>query len=261
MTPDAATADSVLSVAKLSFSYGGVKAVETVSLEVPRGSIVGLIGPNGAGKSTLVDCVSGVLTDYTGSLRFNGIDITRWPVHRCASAGLVRTFQVSHLFPQLTTLSNLMMGAQHQDGEGLFSSWFRSWRPKQGQHVRRARTLLARYDLERLGDAYALELSGGQRRLTELARSTMSEPVVLLLDEPFAGVSPTMRDRLVEHLIALRRDQGVTLVMVEHRLELIEEICDFVYVMAAGKVIARGTMAELRQNQTVLDAYLGTAAG
>lgn len=251
--------DQVLQISHLSFAYGGVRAVDDVSLDIPRGAIVGLIGPNGAGKSTLVDCASGVLPGYEGSVRFNGTDISGWPVHRCAAAGLLRTFQVSRLFPQLTTMSNLMVGAQNQQGEGLASAWFRTWRPSQWPLVAKARDLLDRYDLGRLENSFALELSGGQRRLAELARSTMTQPVLLWLDEPFAGVSPTMRDNLVEHLVALRRDQGVTLVMVEHRLELIEAMCDVVFVMANGKVIAKGTMAELRDTRAVVDAYLGMA--
>lgn len=249
----------ILKVDNLSFSYGGVRAVANVSLAVPTGAIVGLIGPNGAGKSTLIDCLSGVLQNYRGDVHFDGIKTTGWPSHRVASVGLVRTFQTSRLFSRLTAMSNLLMGAQRQVGEDLLGAWFKRWKPHQTPHIQRAFDLSDRYDLTKVRDHYGAELSGGQRKLTELARSLMASPKMLLLDEPFAGVSPVMRDRLTQQLLALRNDTGVTLLMVEHRLDLVEAVCDYVFVMAGGQLLAQGRMAELRSNQAVLDAYLGTA--
>lgn len=247
----------ILAVSDLRFAYGGNRAVDGVSLRIPAGAFVGLIGPNGAGKSTLIDCVSGVLPNYTGEVEFNGVRTTRWPSYRVARIGLIRTFQATRLFPRLTTMSNLMVGAQRQLGEQLHAAWFRRWRRHQAPHIRRAFELAEKHDLARVTDHYGSELSGGQRKLAELARSLMPEPVMLLLDEPFAGVSPAMRDRLLQQLVSMRRETGVTVLMIEHRLELIEAMCDYVYVMAAGKVLAEGRMDELRRNQSVLDAYLG----
>ncbi len=251
--------EPILKVSNLSFAYGGVRAVEDVSLTIPAGAIVGLIGPNGAGKSTLIDCVSGVLTNYVGDVEFNGVTISRWPSHRVARVGLIRTFQTSRLFSRLTTMSNLVMGAQGQVGEDLLGAWFKRWRPHQAPHVGHAFGLADRYDLTKVSELYGAELSGGQRKLAELARGLMASPKMLLLDEPFAGVSPVMRDRLTQQLLALRDDTGISLLMVEHRLDLIDAICDYVFVMAAGKLLAHGHMTELRRNQAVLDAYLGSA--
>jgi len=243
-------------VENLSKSFGGVSAVSDVSLSVPAGTFYGIIGPNGSGKSTLLDCISGVHTSYGGRVHFEDTDISGMALHKIASLGMLRTFQVSRLFENMSVLSNVMVAAPEQEGEGLFSAISGSWRKSQAGHLTRARSLIDHYELTRVEEAYASELSGGQRRLLELARLLMMRPRAVLLDEPFAGVSPVNRARLLKQLHSFS-EAGITVLMVEHRLELVEELCDKVGVMAEGKIIAEGAMSDLRQDRAVLSAYLG----
>ena len=245
-----------IEVEHLTKSFGGVQAVGDVSLSIPQGSFFGIIGPNGSGKSTLLDCISGLHTSYAGRVSFQGTNITRWSIHKIARLGLLRTFQVSRLFEDMSVLSNVMVAAPDQDGESLGRATFGNWSRSQRESVEKARSLLDHYELERVEQAYASELSGGQRRLLELARLLIMRPLAVLLDEPFAGVSPVNRNRLVTQLQAFTA-AGITVLMVEHRLELVERLCDRVAVMAEGRLIAEGTMNELRQDRVVIDAYLG----
>ncbi len=248
---------ALLEVDSVAHSFGGVQAVAGVNLKVSEGVFKGLIGPNGAGKSTLIDCISGHFRSYRGHVRFAGLDITGWPLHRVAQAGLERTFQTSRMFHRLTVLSSLMVAPMHQRGESLLWSLLGGWRNQESQLVNEARSLVTEFGLEALADSYAGEVSGGQQRLTELTRALMMKPRMLLLDEPFAGVSPTNRKRLVVLLKALNQERGLTILMVEHRLEMVEQLCDSIIVMAEGRVIAEDTMANLRKNPKVVDAYLG----
>ncbi len=246
-----------IEISNLVKSYGGVAAVNGVSLSIPRGAFYGIIGPNGSGKSTLVDCISGVVRDYEGSVQFGGMDITGWPVHKISKLGLLRTFQTSRLFGPMSSLSNVVIAAHDQPGEKFLQAVFGKWRTAQSGPVARARELLVSYGLSSRENAYAAELSGGQRRLLELARLSIMHPVAVLLDEPFAGVSPIQRAQLTRRLMSLK-DAGVTVVMIEHRLELVEQLCDRIGVMAEGRIIAEGTMEELRSDKAVLSAYLGS---
>lgn len=247
-------------VSGLSCAFEGVRAVDEVSLSVRRGSFVGIIGPNGAGKSTLLDCISGVNTSYTGAVRFDGRDVTKWPAYRLSRLGMIRTFQVSRLFMHMTVLSNLMAAPYPQEGERLVRALGGGWRRKEAELLSQAWELLGVFRLERVADSYCSELSGGQQRLVELCRAMMCQPTVLLLDEPYAGVSPANRKSLSDALEYLWRDRGVTIVMIEHRLELVEALCESVIVMAGGRVLTEGTLEQVKADRYVMDAYLGRSA-
>ncbi len=246
-----------LRVESVSCSYDGLQAVRQVTLEVPQGSFFGLIGPNGAGKSTLLDCISGVNVGYEGRVFLDGADVTRLPLQRMAERGLGRTFQTARVFRRMSVLSNLMVAARHPVGEGLAASLFGTWKADEERNLARAWTILRFFDLAHIADNWGSELSGGQERLIELSRILMSHPRVVLLDEPFAGVSPVNRAKLANQLRQLSMDTGVTILMVEHRLEWVENLCETVFVMAEGKLIAQGTLAQLRSERAVIDSYLG----
>lgn len=249
--------ESILQVRGVRHSYGGVQAVAGVDLDVGRGEFAGLIGPNGAGKTTLLDCISGAVRPAGGTVAFRGSDVTGRSLHDTARLGMVRTFQTARVFGRMTVLSNLMCAPAGQRGERLLRALFGGWRAQEAAQLGDALAMLARFDIGESADQYGAALSGGQRRLTELSRSLMVKPTALLLDEPFAGVSPTNRRRLAAHLQALSRDHGISVLMVEHRLELVEELCERIFVMAEGRVIAQGSMGDLRRNAAVVSAYLG----
>lgn len=240
----------------LKKSFGGVRAVKGVSVRIEPGICFGIIGPNGSGKSTFLDCISGIQKGYEGTALLSGVDISGLSIHKIARLGLVRTFQVSRLFEEMSVLSNVMVAVPDQPGESLWKATIGSWKRSQIDYVRNARSFLTRYGLAEHEGAYASELSGGQRRLLELARLMATHPRVVLLDEPFAGVSPINRSRLANQLQDLVK-QGITVVMIEHRLELVEKLCDRVAVMAEGQIIAEGSMADLRRDKQVISAYLG----
>jgi ABC-type branched-subunit amino acid transport system ATPase component len=247
----------MLSVDDLHKEFGGLRAVDGASFVVETGAITGLIGPNGAGKSTALAIIAGALKPSSGSVLFRGVDITTTPSHQRARQGLVRTFQISGEFPRLTVLENLLITAPHQRGDSLarvvLGKW--TWKSQEARLLERARDLLARFELADKEDEYAGNLSGGQKRLLQIARGLMAEPALLLLDEPMAGVNPSLSRRLEHHLLELR-GEGLTILMVEHELGVVERLCDQTIVMAQGRVLAQGTMTELRRNQEVLDAYL-----
>jgi branched-chain amino acid transport system permease protein len=251
------TGETLLSVRGVAKNFGGVEAVRDVSFDVAAGSITGLIGPNGAGKSSVLAIVSGFLAPTSGSVLFEGNLVTGRPAYRLARLGLVRTFQLSSEFERLSVIENLLVAAPDQPGERLTDAlagrW--RWRAQEDAAVARARELLDRFEIPAKEDDLAGDLSGGQKRLLELARALMAEPKLLLLDEPMAGVNPSLIRRIEAHLLALR-DEGLTMLMVEHELGVVERLCDPVVVMAQGQVLSSGTMAELRANQEVLDAYL-----
>jgi ABC-type branched-subunit amino acid transport system ATPase component len=255
-----ATSSVVLEASDIHSAYGGVQAVRGVSFEVRKGECVGIIGPNGAGKSTLLDNISGLNRDYTGRVRVLGTDVTRWPMHRRSGLSVARSFQSPRMFGRMTVLSNLMVAPQGQQGERVSRAIFGGWRQAEQRQLVRARELLDQFGLAGHHDSYAAELSGGQERLLELARAMMTNPKVLLLDEPFAGVSPANRQKLVHHLRALARVSSVSIVMVEHRLQWVEQLCDQVIVMAEGRIIAQGSLADVLRHHKVVDAYLGRRA-
>ncbi len=246
-----------LRVVDLACSFGGVQAVRGVTFDVAQGAFVGLIGPNGAGKSTLIDCISGRNRSYRGKVGALGADITRLPLYKVARRGVVRTFQVARPFPKLTVLSNLMVGPRDQTGERVERTLIGGWHGQERTLVSRARSTMDVFGLGRVENNYGSELSGGQERLVELSRAVLCEPRVLLLDEPFAGVSPVNRQRLADLLKGLVADGNMTILMVEHRLEWVERLCSRILVMVEGSLILEGTLPEIRSNERVIEAYLG----
>ncbi|MFI5273751.1 MAG: ABC transporter ATP-binding protein [Ktedonobacterales bacterium] len=250
----------LLRVEHLTHAFGGVNAVDDCSLSVPAGKITALIGPNGAGKSTLINVVSGYYPSQKhGSVFFNGSAITSLPAYRRARAGLIRTFQISRGYSGMTVLDNLMVSPQRQSGESMVNAIFR---PKvvaaeERQHLEKAANLLQTFGLYEKRDELARNLSGGQKRLLEMARALMADPTLLLLDEPMAGVNPALADQLAQHIVELAGQTGITFLLVEHNLGIVDQICDHVIVMASGHALATGTMAEIRANKEVVEAYLG----
>ncbi|MDX6339211.1 MAG: branched-chain amino acid transport system ATP-binding protein [Streptosporangiaceae bacterium] len=252
-----APAGPLLTVRDLHREFGGVRAVNGASFEVPGGGITGLIGPNGAGKSTVLNVIAGSIKPTSGKIAYREQDITALPPYKLARRGIIRTFQLSSEFAQLTVLENLLVAAPGQRGETLWQAALgkRYWRAQERAVVQRARELLTRFDMTAKEDEYAGNLSGGQKRLLELMRGLMAEPALLLLDEPMAGVNPSLARRIEQHLLDLC-GEGLTMLMIEHELAVVERLCDPVIVMAQGRVIAQGSMADVRTDREVLDAYL-----
>jgi neutral amino acid transport system ATP-binding protein len=248
---------ALLEVREVVRSFGGVRAVDGASLDVEAGSITGLIGPNGAGKSTLFNCVSGFLRPQSGRVLLDGKRIERRAPHRIAGAGLVRTFQTPRALTRMTVRENVMLAAPRNGGERLGRSLAPSARRREREVHARANELLELVRLDGHADALAGTLSGGQRKLLDLVRALMVEPRILLLDEPMAGVSPTLRVELLGHILALRDRDGVTLLIVEHDLDFVMRASDRVIVMNDGQVIAQGAPDEVRADERVVDAYLG----
>jgi branched-chain amino acid transport system permease protein len=250
-------ADIVLQATNVSRDFGGVHAVSGVSLSVTHGTLTGLIGPNGAGKSTLLALLAGTDRISSGTIRYQGQDVTNVPAFRRARLGLVRTFQLASEFKRLTVLENLLSAAPGNRGAGFFGAVAgrRYWRDDEDAAIAKAAGILHRFGLESLANSYAGDLSGGQRRLVEIMRALMTEPRMLLLDEPMAGVHPELARRIGDLLVGLCRD-GMTILMVEHELAIMDEFCDPVIVMAEGSVLAQGTMAQLRDRTEVVEAYL-----
>jgi branched-chain amino acid transport system ATP-binding protein len=237
--------------------FEGMRAVDGVSLEVPRAQITGLIGPNGAGKSTFLAVVAGTLPASGGRIVFDGVDITRMPAHRRARMGLVRTFQLPSEFAHLTVLENLLVAATNHRGDSLVGALLgrRYWAEDEERLVAEARGFLRRFGMSAKESDYAGTMSGGQKRLIEIMRALMLHPKCLLLDEPMSGVHPRVVAEIQHYLQVLRAD-GLTILMVEHELHLVEQLCDSVFVMAQGKLIGSGTMATLRRQREIVDAYL-----
>jgi ABC-type branched-subunit amino acid transport system ATPase component len=247
----------LLEVSGVVRDFGGVRAVDGASFEARHGRITGLIGPNGAGKTTLIGIIGGQIKAAAGSVLFEGAEIIGEPPYKIARRGIIRTFQLSAEFSHLTLLENLLVAAPKQKGESLVGAELGRayWGSAEDALVKEARDVLDRFGMESKESELAGTLSGGQKRLLEIMRALMSKPKLLLLDEPFAGVNPTLARSIEQHLLALR-DEGLSMIMVEHELGVVERLCDPVLVMARGKVIAQGSMRDVRARQEVLDAYL-----
>jgi len=252
----------LISVDNIVKRFGGLVAVDHCSLQVKQGTITGLIGPNGAGKSTLFNIVAGFLDADEGQILLGEEDVTGLSPHRLFDKGLVRTFQIPHELTRMTVLENLMLVPKEQSGEDLFSAWFRPGRARADERrVReRAERVLETLQLTELRHELAGNLSGGQKKLLELGRTMMTEPRVVLLDEPGAGVNRTLLGKLSEVIQRLNKDEGYTFCIIEHDMDLIAELCDPVICMAQGTVLAEGSMDEIRANEAVLEAYFGGGA-
>jgi branched-chain amino acid transport system ATP-binding protein len=237
--------------------FEGLHAVDGVSIDVPAGKITGLIGPNGAGKSTLLAVLAGTLPASSGTIVFDGRDVTHSPAYMRARSGLVRTFQLPSEFARLTVLENLLVAAPDNRGDSLFGALMgkRYWIGDERRLVVEARALLKRFGMSAKESDYAGNMSGGQKRLIEIMRALMLRPRLLLLDEPMSGVHPKIVLE-IQHYLQDLRAEGLTILMVEHELHMVERLCDSVVVMAQGKVIGSGTMASLRRQREIVDAYL-----
>jgi ABC-type branched-subunit amino acid transport system ATPase component/ABC-type branched-subunit amino acid transport system permease subunit len=248
---------SLLTVTGMVVRFGGVRAVDGVSLEAAAGRITGLIGPNGAGKSTLVNAVTGFVRPESGRVEFNGIDLSREQPHRRARVGLVRTFQLARQFPRLTVMENLLVGRQSHPAETALGvlAGVHFWRRVEEENVERAYDLLRSFELSTKANVPATNLSGGERRMVEIMRALMADPMMLVLDEPLAGLSPRWAERLEDIVLRLQAS-GIGFLLIEHELGIIERLCQSVVVMARGSVLSVGTMEELRAQPEVQAAYV-----
>ena len=252
-------ADALLSVRNVSKRFGAIPAVDDVTFDVAEGSITALIGPNGAGKSTLFNVVTGFVRGDSGEVLLDGQSVFRRPPHTLARRGLVRTFQLTKALQVMSVLDNMLLASPRNRGERLGLAALRPlWRGEERRARERARELLQVFGLATKANDYAGTLSGGQRKLLELARALMLEPRVLLLDEPLAGVNRTLGRSLLEHIEGLRAERRTTILLVEHDLDVVMRHSDAIVVMAQGRVVASGTPAEVRRDERVISAYLGT---
>ena len=249
--------DPVIVVDDVTRTFGGLTAVSVDHLEIQRGGITGLIGPNGAGKTTLFNLLTGFDQPDTGTWSFDGKSLGKLSPHQVARLGVVRTFQLTKALSRLTVLQNMLLGAQGQRGESFLRALVPgTWRAQEKANTEKAMDLLQRFKLDAKKDDFAGTLSGGQRKLLEMARALMSDPKVVMLDEPMAGVNPALTQSLLGHVKDLR-EHGMTVIFVEHDMDVVRDISDWVVVMAAGRIIAEGPPESLSQNQAVVDAYLG----
>ena len=253
--------DGFLTAREVTKSFGGHRAVDGFSFTLARGAIGGLVGPNGAGKTTLFNCLAGALQPTSGQVRLDGRDITGASPDRVFAAGLARTFQIPRPFPEMSVLDNVMLAPRGQLGERFWTNWLR---PRAVAQQERAVQAAARHWLDFVGlSALAAEparvLSGGQRKLLELARVMVAEPKLVLLDEPGAGVNPALLDQIVDRVAALNR-QGVTFLVIEHNMDLVATLCNPVMVMAQGRMLAQGPADAVLRDERVVQAYLGDGA-
>ncbi|CAN5903078.1 ABC transporter ATP-binding protein [soil metagenome] len=256
-----AKGDPILVVDEVTRRYGGLLAVDVEHLEVHRGVITALIGPNGAGKTTFFNLLCGFERPDTGRWTFEGQRANGVAPHALARRGMVRTFQLTKALAQMTVLDNMLLAGRDQRGEHIRWAPFRfTWRAEEEANLAKAHDLLSRFQLDRLAGEYASGLSGGQRKLLEMARALMAEPTLVMVDEPMAGVNPVLTQSLLGHITALR-DQGLSVLFVEHDMDVIMTISDWVVCMAEGRIIAEGRPADIAGNDAVIEAYLGIDHG
>ncbi|HEV2768048.1 MAG TPA: ABC transporter ATP-binding protein [Acidimicrobiales bacterium] len=256
--PGVAKPDTILVADGVTRRFGGLTAVDVDHLEVQRGVITALIGPNGAGKTTFFNLLTAFDRPDAGRIVFDGHPLGRVPAHKVTRHGMVRTFQLTKALSRLTVLDNMKLGAAGQRGERFLPALFPPlWRDQEREIEERAVDLLARFKLDKMTGEFAGTLSGGQRKLLEMARALMVEPKMVLLDEPMAGVNPVLTQSLLTHVRNLR-DLGMTVLFVEHDMDVVYDISDWVVVMAEGRIIAEGPPQAIGANQAVIDAYLGT---
>ncbi len=264
--PGVSKPDPILTVDNIERRFGGMVAVDVKHLEVQRGAITALIGPNGAGKTTFFNLITGfdqpsnaqkLIGGGDASWSFNGKTLNRTGASQAARAGMVRTFQLTKALSRMTVMENMLIGANNQPGENLFVGLIKPlWAARERENVERAQELLERFKLDAKKDDMAGDLSGGQKKLLEMARALMSNPAMIMLDEPMAGVNPALTQSLLDHIQALR-DEGTTVLFVEHDMHMVRHISDWVVVMAQGEIIAEGLPETVMTSEAVVDAYLG----
>jgi neutral amino acid transport system ATP-binding protein len=257
-TPGVAKPDPILVADDITRSFGGIRAVSVDHLEVQRGAITALIGPNGAGKTTFFNLLTGFDKPDSGAVMFNGQTASGEASYTLASKGMVRTFQLTKVLAKMSVLDNMMLAAQEQTGESMFRGLVRKWTGQERAVRERSLEVLERFNMVHMQDEFAGALSGGQRKLLEMARSMMADPKLIMLDEPMAGVNPALTQSLLGHVKRLR-SEGITVMFVEHDMDVVRDISDWVVVMAEGAIIAEGPSDAIGSNQAVVDAYLGSS--
>jgi len=255
--PGCAKIDPIVVADNVTRQFGGLKAVDVEHLEIPRGQITALIGPNGAGKTTLFNLLTGFDKPNTGSWSFEGSNLAGVPAFKVSRKGMVRTFQLTKSLGRLSVLQNMLLGARGQKGENIFRALIPAiWRSQESENTTRADDLLRRFKLDAKREDFAASLSGGQRKLLEMARALMSDPKLVMLDEPMAGVNPALTQSLLGHILDLKKE-GMSVLFVEHDMHMVRHISDWVVVMAEGRVVAEGPPETVMSDQAVIDAYLG----
>jgi branched-chain amino acid transport system ATP-binding protein len=255
--PGVAKTDPIMIIDNVTRRFGGLTAVDVDHLEIPRGAITALIGPNGAGKTTLFNLLCGFDKPNSGTWSFDGTTLSGIPAFKVARMGQVRTFQLTKALSLLTVLENMKLGATKQRGERFWTSFIPAfWRAQDTGIEAKARDLLQRFKLDAKEKDFAASLSGGQRKLLEMARALMSDPTLVMLDEPMAGVNPALTESLLDHILDLK-DLGMTVLFVEHDMHVVRHISDWVVVMAEGRIVAEGSADTVMSNPAVIDAYLG----
>lgn len=255
--PGVAKPDPILVADHVKRTFGGLTAVNVEHVEIQRGAITALVGPNGAGKTTFFNLLTGFDTPDSGSWLFNGHDLAGVSAYKVARMGMIRTFQLTKALSKMTVIENMRLGAQHQTGERMFAALFSFlWKAQEQAITEKADELLQRFKLLEKKQDFAGSLSGGQRKLLEMARALMTDPTMVMLDEPMAGVNPALTQSLLEHIKDLR-EQGMTVLFVEHDMDVVRDISDWVIVMAQGAVIAEGPPDEVMRDEAVITAYLG----
>jgi neutral amino acid transport system ATP-binding protein len=258
--PGCKKVDPILVADGVTRQFGGLTAVNVEHVEIPRGKITALIGPNGAGKTTFFNLLTGFDKPNTGSWTYEGRNLAGVPSYKVARLGMIRTFQLTKALSLLTVIDNMRLGSQSQPGEGFFRAFIRPlWSASEKRITAKADELLTRFKLDAKREDYAASLSGGQRKLLEMARALMSDPKLVMLDEPMAGVNPALTQSLLEHIKDLKKN-GTTVLFVEHDMHMVRNISDWVIVMAEGKIVAEGPPAQVMKDQAVIDAYLGAHA-